>query len=659
MSDVQRPTGDSYLLVGDNWPCESESAYHAAELNSDALLTAVSAQAESADDAARQTDSDMKGQTADSVSGAYSHLAALLHQQSQDYTSISGWMVDAASEIRKAKKRIVSLVHSGTSEVRTALESEVNGAAVSPSSSELIDKYRADIAAVKTTLESGLDSIGHSLAGDPGASRTPSYVSMSTAPTPEHADPHAAVASYTGTPGAPTPEPQKLPEMPRAATAESPSTPSTPAPTVSPHSANPTLSNLVAGNTSSLGTPSSTSTSSAKPASTSSGTPEGQGAQAHQPNEQHQNAKPPVLPHIPSIPLPDAPAVAESIATAVTSSVGGHQLPTAPSTPAAQAPSSTGFTPGISGTAPMTPASPAGLSPVGGLTPSPVVQTPPASQGTPGTTSPGVQTPSATPSPAPRGPVVDAAWLQRTYGLSPSLDLPKPETTAVPVLFITDMAESEAHLHKILATLRHAFDDAGWGQPMAVGLIRKGFETKTVYVTSDGLSIHPQGVLLPSEVIPLDEIPGTPTAPELSGSLMVSAKLTSLIPRTWEIESVLSTVPGGEASQTSEQYQLLVDAEELLVGNESRGRDDVGDDEALRVFARAALGSAGCGELDVESARIRASRWVGTQPAGYLDSLARWYLSDAAESMSLGRWGEAVWSCEKYMSIKDAEKQAA
>ncbi|WP_235660167.1 hypothetical protein [Mycobacteroides abscessus] len=221
------------------------------------------------------------------------------------------------------------------------------------------------------------------------------------------------------------------------------------------------------------------------------------------------------------------------------------------------------------------------------------------------------------------------------------------------------MAESEAQLHRALATLRHAFDDAGWGQPMTVARIKRGLETRTVYATSDGLSIWPQGVQLPSGVIPLDEMPGTPVAPELCGSLMVTDKLTSLIPRGWEVEGVLSSVSGEEGSQSTEQYQALVSAGELLDCKVSRGREGVTDDEALSTFARASIGSTGVGELDVESARIRASRWVGTQPRGYLDTLARYYLSDAAESMSRGNWGEAVYASEKYMSIRSTEKQVA
>ncbi|WP_237150826.1 hypothetical protein [Mycobacteroides abscessus] len=311
----------------------------------------------------------------------------------------------------------------------------------------------------------------------------------------------------------------------------------------------------------------------------------------------------------------------------------------------------------------MLPAPPGGLAPVGGLpTPPPVTQAPPTSQGTSPAPAPGVQAPSApqqSPPPAPRGPAADLGWIQRTYGLAPGIELPKPETTDIPALFVTDLSEVEAHLHRVLATLRHQFDQAGWSQPLTVGLIKRGLETKLVYVTSDGLSIHPAGVLLPSGVLSLDEMPDTPATYELLGSLMVSEKLAALIPREWTVEQVLSTVPGGETSQSIEQFQLLVDAGELLNCSGSRGRSDVTDDEALRVFARAALGSRGCGELDVESARIRAARWIGTQPADYLEVLARWHLADAAESMSQGSWGEAVYSSEKYMSVRQSKAQAA
>ncbi len=255
--------------------------------------------------------------------------------------------------------------------------------------------------------------------------------------------------------------------------------------------------------------------------------------------------------------------------------------------------------------------------------------------------------------------MVDAAWLQRTYGIAPGLDLQKSETYTAPALFITDLPENEARLHRALATLRHQFEQTNWSQPMAVATIRRGLETRTVYATTDGISIHPHGVLLPVGVLSLDEMPSAPTSLDLHGSLMVTDKLTSLIPRGWEVEAVLSTVPGGESSQTAEQYQELVDAGEFLAGGHSRGRDDVTDDEALSTFARAAIGGTGCGELDAESARIRAARWVGTQPAGYLDGLSRWYLADAADAMSRGNWGEAVYSAGKYMSLNQSRSQVA
>lgn len=661
--DLQKPHDDTYSLIGGNWPSESESAYRAAETAADDAAATATTQAQGATDAGSKM-VDEAGKLADAVSNGYNSAATQLSDQAIQYTTIGAWMTDAGGKVGKAKSRIRQLVHIGTQEIRDALNSELSGTPASPSSSELTDKYRADIASVASKLTTELDSIGHSLAGDPGSSRTPSYISVSTTPTPEHADPHAVAASCTGDHHAPVPEPQKLPEMPRATTTpnpESPSAPTTPSSPTSQHAVNPTLSNLISGGQSASpsGTPSSPS---AKPASTPSGTSAGQGAQAHQPNEQRQNAKSAGLPRIPSIGLPDLPAAAQTIATAV-SSATAHQLPTstAPTSPGSSTPASTGLTPGVAGTPPMTPTPPAGLAPIGGLPTPPVVQAPPAPQGTPGTASPAAPAPSSaqSPAPAPRGPVADLAWIQRNYGLSPGVELPKSETTSIPALFITDLPENESTLHRVLASIRHQFEAAGWSQPMSAATIRRGLEARTVYVTADGLSIHPSGILLPTGVLPLDEVPSVPTALDLHGSLMVTDKLRSLLPRGWTIEGLLSTVPGEEASQSAEQFQQLVESGELLVGKVSRSRDDVGADEALRVFARAAIDSAGCSELDVESARIRAARWIGTQPTGYLDVLSRYHLADAAEAMSLGRWGEAVYSSEKYLSIRSTEKQVA
>lgn len=662
MPDVTRPHNDPYALIGENWPAESESAYHTAKIVADDSSVTTSTQAQSARDAEARM-ADEQGQTADAVSGGYGSSASTLQEQSIAYTTISAWMVDAEGKVGGAKKHIASLVSTGTLDIRDAIASEVTGTPVSPSSAELTSRYRNDISSVASKLSTDLEAIGHSLHGDAGSSNTPSYVSVPTTSNTEQHSPATQVVAYN-TGQRPAVEPQQLPEMPRASapTPESPSTPGTPStPIVPTHAVNPTLSNLVAGSASPSGTPNSPSAKSSSSA-TPAGTPAGKAAQASQPTEQRQNVKSPVLPRIPSVALPDLPAAAQTIATAVTSAAG-QQLPTAPSAPGSSLPVSTGITPGTSGTAPMTPAPPAGLSPIGGGLPTaPVVQAPPVAQGTPAAPPPGVQAPAPQQSPAPappRGPVADLGWIQRTYGLSPGVELPKAETTAIPAVFIANLAEGEAHLHRVLATIRHQFEGSGWSQPLAVARIKRGVETKLVYVTADGLSIHPSGVLLPQDVTPLDEMPSGPSTPELLGSLMVTDKLDALIPRTWEVEHMLSTVSGGEGSQSIEEFQELVESGELLPCMVSRGRDDVTDDEAMRVFTRASLGSAGCGELDVESARIRAARWIGTQPADYLEVLARWHLADAAESMSQGSWGEAVYSSEKYMSVRQSKAQAA
>lgn len=662
--DLEKPMDDPYSLVGDSWPSESENSYHTAKVAAEDASTAASVQSESATDAGSKM-GDEHGKTADAASDGYGTAATQLMEQARNFTTISAWMEDAAVKVLDAKRHIRHLVRTATPEIKDAIASETAGTPTNPSSSELITKYRSEINSVARTLTNDLDGIGHSLAGDPGASRTPSYVSVSTTPTPERPDPHAAAASYTGTPGAPAVEPQKLPEMPRATatqSTESSSAPSAPAPSAAPHSVNPTLAGLISGNASPSGSATAPSASSSRGAASGT-TPAGQGAQAHQPSEQHQAPKSTVLPRVPSVPLPDLPAAAATITTAVTSATG-QQLPvtsTAPAPAAPLAPASTGFTPGASGTSPV----PSGLAPIGGglTTPPPVTQSvTPAVQGTPSAPAPGVQAPSApqTPAPAtPRGPVADMAWLQKTYGLAPGLDLPKSETPAVPALFITDLPDDEVHLHRVLASLRQQFESSGWNQPLAVATIRRGFETRTVYVTADGVSIHPHGVLLPAGVAPLDEMPCTPVDSRLAGSLMVTAKLRALIPRGWEVENLLSTVPADENSQTAEQYQELVEAGELLPCKVSRGRDDVTAGEVMAVFARAALGAPGCGELDSESARLRSARWLGVQPSGYLDGLGRWYLADAAESMSEGRWGEAVYSAEKYLGLIGPKSQVA
>lgn len=653
--DLQKPAPDSYALVGDSWPQESEGSYHAAETVADDAATTAATQAQSAMDADSKM-GDESGETADSVSGGYSRVALQLSSQGQHFTAISGWMSDAAGKIDSTKRHIRQLVRTGTQEIHDALDSETAGTPTSPSSSELIDKYRGEIAFAASKLTTDLDAIGHSLSGDSGASRTPTYVrasSSSSNPTVEQAAVHQGITGDQ-----PQVAPRQLPEMPRAVTApssESASGASTPSAPAAPHSVNPTLSNLIGGGQGSTptGSPGGTSTSSPH-TPTSPSTPS---TQAHQSTEQHQQPKAPVLSRIPSLPLDGLPAAAaESVATVV-SAAAGHQLSTAPSTTSTQSvPVSTGITPGVPGTSPVSPMAPTPLTPIvgGGLTPPTVTQpTTPAPQGTPAS-------PPAAPQQTPtRSPAADLNWIQRTYGLSPGIETPKHETIPAPALFVTELPEHMARLHRTLATLRQQFESAGWSQPLAVATIRRGFESKTVYVTGDGVSIHPHGVLLPRGVTPMGEMPGAPSYSELSGSIMVTDKLAALIPRNWEVETVLSTVPADEQHQSAEQYQELVQSGELLECTVSRGRDGVEADEAMSVFARAAIGSAGCGELDVESARLRAARWIGTQPVGYGEVLSRWYLSDAADAMSAGRWGDAVYCSEKYLPVVDTKRQVA
>lgn len=649
-SDLQKPVDDPFALVGNSWPSESENAYRSAEAASDDAGTSAQARAQSASDASSRM-TEEEGETAGSVSGGYEHLATQLHEQSQHFASISGWMTEAASKVDATKRHIRQLVRSGTQEIRDALDSELKGTQVDPSSNDLTSRYRGDIASVAGKLGVDLDNIGHSLLGAQGASTTPSYTRTAptaTAPTIQQA------AHQEASGQAPEVTPTKLPEMPRAVTApttESPSAPSTPTAPAAPH---PTLSNLVGGgqgNQNATGTPSAASPHTPSSLSTPS-------TQAHQPSEQHQTSKPAGLPRIPSIPLDGLPVAAESIATAVTSSAA-HQLSTAaPSTitPTPSIPASTGITPGVPGTPPMAPVTPAPLTPIGGggglSTPPAVQPATPAPQGT-----------HASPSPAPqqttRGPAADLNWIQQRYGLAPGIETPKSENVPLPALFIADLPESEALLHRVLATIRQQFETSGWSRPLAVATLKRSFETRCVYVTADAISIHPSGVLLPHGVTPLDEIASVPDCSDLSGSLMVTEKLKALIPRGWEVETMLSTLPADEHHQSTEHYQELVEAGELLDCKGSRGRDDVEVGEAMRVFARAAIGSAGCSDLDVESSRLRGSRWVGVQPSGYLEVLGRWYLSDAAESMSEGRWGDAVYCSEKYMSVQHPRSQAA
>lgn len=656
-ADVQKPKDDQFDLIQDSWPSESELAYDAAEVAADDTAAIASSHAESATDAATKTSEGMTGKTADSVSSGYETAATQLHTQSHTYVTIAGWMTDAAGKVRTAKRQIAALVHSGTSEVKDALNSETSGTPVTPSSSDLIDKYRGDISSVASKLTTDLDAIGHSLLGDPGSSRTPSYVSVSTTPTPQHPDRRATVAAYNSG-QAPVVEPRQLPDMPRVTSPErheSPSAAGTSVPSTTataPHSVNPTLAGLIApqGTSSHPDTPASgsLSTTSRDPTTQHTG---------QQDRSASDHPRPAVLLNIASVPLPNLAGPAVSIAATVTSASGPVLGTAAPLTaPASSVPASTGLTPGTSGSPPVTPVA-TGLTPVGGLSTPPVTQSNPTSTTIPPPPSPGLQTPPSqqqAPTPAaPRGPVADAAWIQRTYGLAPGVELPKTENPVFPALFLADLPEPEAHLHRVLASIRQVFEESGWSQPVAVASLRRGLESGTVFVTADALSIWPMGVSLPNGVVPLDTIDALPSSyRELAGCATVTEKLSALVPRGWDIECLLST-----ADQTADQFHELADAGELLPCTVSRGPDHANQKDALAAFALAVLGSPHR-IVDAET-KLKSARWVGVQPSDYLDLLASYHLADAADSLSEGRWADAVYAGEKYVSLTQSKSQAA
>lgn len=259
LTDVSKPQDDPFDLIQGNWPSENESAYHSSEMAADSAALAASEQAQDALDAETKMAGE-KGQTAESVASGYSSAIAQLLEHARNFSTISGWMLDASGKVRTTKTGISNLVRSGTSEIRAALDSELRGIPASPSSNELIDKYRSDITQVATTLSHDLDAIGHSLAGTPGSSRAPSYVSVPVSSSEQHRDHQGAeqVAAYNHG-DQPQVTPTKLPEMPRATpavTTESASAPTAPA-VATPHSVNPTLSNLIGGGQGALtGTPS-------------------------------------------------------------------------------------------------------------------------------------------------------------------------------------------------------------------------------------------------------------------------------------------------------------------------------------------------------------------------------------------------------------------
>lgn len=137
--DLEKPMDDPYSLVGDSWPSESENSYHTAKVAAEDASTAASVQSESATDAGSKM-GDEHGKTANTVSDGYGTAATQLMEQARNFTTISAWMEDAAVKVLDAKRHIRHLVRTATPEIRDALNSELSGSPVSPSSSELTAK---------------------------------------------------------------------------------------------------------------------------------------------------------------------------------------------------------------------------------------------------------------------------------------------------------------------------------------------------------------------------------------------------------------------------------------------------------------------------------------------------------------------------------------
>jgi hypothetical protein len=238
-----------------------------------------------------------------------------------------------------------------------------------------------------------------------------------------------------------------------------------------------------------------------------------------------------------------------------------------------------------------------------------------------------------------------AGQQSRRFAVAP-VAAPIPTETngqKVKVRPLAGMPPAQALGAAVLACLVSQFRAAGWPTPISVAAVRQGEEKQAVYATSAGLSVLPQNVRLPAQVLPLDRLDAIPSeqAAGWLGHESPTAKLTALLADThWSTEQIVTT----ELDASDGKLVTGLDVVELHRVIES-------DAVAYPSVSRASLAKIDAENAEAAAAALRAEfrlvddpldlhesgrtlRDAGHERQGeYLHAYARWLLADAVDAL--------------------------
>lgn len=370
-------------------------------------------------------------------------------------------------------------------------------------------------------------------------------------------------------------------------------------------------------------------------------------------------------------------------------------------------PPSTGLTPGVSVPPPpgLAPVGPSAAPPPVQSTPNPSFAPPAGPSVTPGQAVPGVSTlgpgpgqpppPSASPavpppppppSAAPQGtpphqggpgshPTASPGHTSDTPSASPGLLAALGTVGAGHALLSGKTGEDldaalsalppEAYgAHCVLASLVSSFAQTGWSGPVAVASLAGGNGQRWfAYVTADGLSVHPNGLALPPDTVPLSQVSGVREAPELLGSPDLHAKLSLLRDAGHIVLTGVSTWvrPDQQVIDPTFHYQEVPVRNRITEnGMAAPAVPPAAGIPDVDVLAPVLLNTrnADIPPVDAVAGVLRGLRWEQEQPAGYRDTLIVFLVAQTYAALEEGRYAEASASAEEARRI-DFSRRAA
>lgn len=253
------------------------------------------------------------------------------------------------------------------------------------------------------------------------------------------------------------------------------------------------------------------------------------------------------------------------------------------------------------------------------------------------------------------GPQVLPAAAAAGTGIAASMGIlseTDPLATHIHLDWLREVPLPRSMALRVLASLRSEFIKAGWeaDTPIGVGVFRQIVDKtpilKPVYVTGDGISLHPLEVMLPTQVLPMMKVSGInrAVAADLAGGTggMLRAKL-GLVPDTFgTLEAVVTT-----DDLTDAQYREILGAGDAFPPSVTRKQLSRGTvEDAQDLVNQLTAGTILAGVIPLEETRkaLIAARWDQLQQRRTGGMTALYLLAEIKECIRCGWWQDAAFS---------------